>query len=63
MQRRSTEVVSALKSSGLDESIFGHLIEELKFRATLNFANFECVHVSRVCNVAAHELASLGYLC
>lgn len=40
-----------------DESILGHLIEELKFQAILNFISFECVYASRECN-AVQQLMS-----
>jgi ribonuclease HI len=63
LETDAQEVVSALNSTVYDDSVLGHLIEEIKFQARLNFTSFVCIHVSRSCNQAAHELASLGYLC
>ena len=62
-QTDGQEVLCALDSSTYDDLVLGHLIEETKFQASSNFESFECVHVSRFCNEAAHELAYLGYLC
>ena len=55
--------MSALNTPVYDDSVFDHIIEEIKFQARLNFTSFVCVHVNRNCNEAAHELASLSYLC
>lgn len=63
LETDAQEVASALKSSAYDESILGHLIEEIKLQVSLNFTSFECVYASGVCNAAAHELACLGFLC
>jgi ribonuclease HI len=57
------EVVKAINSDAYDMSVAGHLVEENKSLASLNLISFECVHVSRDCNRAAHELAALGILC
>jgi ribonuclease HI len=63
LETDAQEVVSAMNSSAYDDSVLGCLVEELKFQASVNFVSFACVHVSRTCNEAAHELACLGYLC
>jgi ribonuclease HI len=63
LETDAQEVVSAMNSSAYDDSVLGCLVEELKFQASINFVSFACVHVSRTCNEAAHELACLGYLC
>ena len=57
------EVVRALNSATYDDSVVGHLVEEIKSLLSSNVISFECVHVGRSCNEAAHELAKLGYLC
>lgn len=57
------EVVSAFNSSSYDDSVLGHLIDEVKFLLSSNFLEFKYVFVSRDCNRAAHELAALGYSC
>jgi hypothetical protein len=56
------EVVCVLNSLTYDDSVL-HLIEETKFQASSNFESFACVHASRFCHEAAHELPYLGYLC
>ena len=40
-----------------------HLTDEIKSLTCSNFTSFECFHISKECNRAAHELAALGYLC
>jgi ribonuclease HI len=57
------EVARAIKSADFDLSAVGHLIDEIKSLLCSNFISFECVHISRDCNRAAHKLAALGHLC
>jgi len=57
------EVVRAIKSCEYDLSAEGHFIDEIKSLLCSNFIFFECVHVGRECNRAAHELAALDHLC
>ena len=57
------EVVKAINSDVYDMSVVGHLVDEIKSLVFSNFISFECVHVGRDCNRAAHELAALGHLC
>ena len=57
------EVVRAINSDVYDMSVVGHLVDEIKSLVFSNFISFECIHVGRDCNRAAHELAALGYLC
>jgi len=40
-----------------------HLVDEIKSLVFSNFISFECIHVGRDCNRAAHERAALGHLC
>jgi hypothetical protein len=63
METDTQEVLSALKTEAFTDSAFGYLVEEIKSLSNLNLSSCECVFVSRVCNVAAHELAALGYVC
>jgi hypothetical protein len=49
-----------VSSETYDMSAAGGLIEELKSLASTSFISFECVHISRGCNTAAHALAALG---
>jgi len=57
------EVVKAINSDVYDMSVVGHLVDEIKSLVFSNFISFECVHVGRDCNRAAHELTALGHLC
>jgi hypothetical protein len=53
-------VKQAMLSEKYTLSVVGGLVEELKSLSVTNFISFECVHVSRCCNKAAHVLAALG---
>ena len=55
--------MKAINSDVYDMSVVGHLVDEIKSLVFSNFISFECVHVGRDCNRAAHELAVLGHLC
>jgi len=35
-------------------------MEELKSFMSANFTSYDCIHISRECNKAAHVLAALG---
>ena len=63
LETDAQEVVRAMNSTAYDDSVVGHLVEEIKFLSRSNFISFECVHVGRTCNEAAHVLAKMGYLC
>jgi hypothetical protein len=54
------EVVRAMNSAVYANSAVVHLIEEIKLLLSSKFINFECVFVARICNEAAHELATWG---
>lgn len=60
LETDAQEVVRALNSTAYDDSVVGHLVEEIKFLSSSNFISFECDHVGRLCNDAAHVLAKMG---
>ena len=63
LETDAQEVVRAMNSTAYDDSVVGHMVEEIKFLSRSNFISFECDHVGRLCNKAAHELAKMGYSC
>jgi len=60
LETDAQEVVRAMNSTAYDDSVVGHLVEEIKFLSRSNFISFECVHVPRNCNKAAQVLAAVG---
>jgi hypothetical protein len=63
VETNAQEVVKAFKSCTYDESVVGHLIDEIKLSLASNFLFWKCVFIGRKCNRAAHELVALGNLC
>jgi ribonuclease HI len=53
-------VKQAMLSEKYSLAMVRGLVEELKWLTATNFISFDCVHVSRTCNKAAHMLAALG---
>ena len=60
LETDATMVKQALTTDDFAKSMSGGLIDELKSLVSSNFKNFECVSRSRVCNRAAHGLATFG---
>jgi len=60
LETDTTMVKQALTTDDFAKSMSGGLIDELKSLVSSNFKNFECVSRSRVCNRAAHGLATFG---
>lgn len=59
LEMDSLEMVSKLKNATIDRSIYGSLIEELKFRCS-SFSDFRVVWCRREANGCAHVLAKAG---
>ena len=60
LETDALKVKQAVMSEMQDLSSAEGLVEELKFFTSTNFISFECVHIPRSCNRAAHVLAALG---
>ena len=54
LETDALKVKQALSTEEIDLSATGGLVEELKFIVSTSFVSFECVHVPRTCNKAAH---------
>ena len=60
LETDSQILVKALRTEEYDRAPGGVLFREAKFLMTTMFASASVFYVPRICNVAAHDLASIG---